>query len=121
MGGGELANYCDVDTTLANAASTRSIAATVCTWCCIATLCVSTALLAWPPYQRLQNGPDTHSSLRLHPAAPFSTLTYSCRFLFANVWRMCSVSASSLLEEKTASVHRIGCVLLDYPTLASIL
>ena len=75
VGGGELANYCDVAGHHTRQRSLHSEHYRNCTWRCtasfvwIAALCVPhhwTALLAWPPYQRLQNGPDTHSSLRHH-------------------------------------------------------
>ena len=145
--GGELANYSDVDT-LANAACTQSsiltaqdnegqaIVASTTLACislhCIASLCVPqhrTALLAWPPYQRLQNGPHTHSSLGHHyttlqsillflpaiPYDPMAMLHTAVGFCLQKsplqiVYRMCTVCASSLVEEKTASVHRILCV-----------
>ena len=94
--GGEVANYCDVDT-LANLACTQtSIYCTGQSRCtqhyialhfialhCLASLCVPqrwTALLAWPPYQRLQNGPHTHSTLSHHYTPLQSSLHFIHHF-----------------------------------------
>lgn len=64
---------------------------------------------------------DTTVQCALHPpASPFSTsFNIQLRFLFANVYRMCAVSGSSLLEEKTSSVHRILCVSRTSPVSLS--
>ena len=61
---------------------------------CLASLCVPqrrTALLAWPPYQRLQNGPHTHSTLSHH----YTPLQSSLHFIH-HFNQLCTSTSNSI-------------------------